>query len=591
MFVQLTKSRLIKNFNFTSLRFLARRGRMDTENVYIRNETDSSELNIAFRYVNEKLNVDREFNFCRKPEELTQTVLARIQTNVHKELAKKLKKKLDQLPAEVKVELFQEGSDATFSEITFAELLSSNVNAIKLKVLDKSFNMVVNPPWIKIVQLPKCILAGCLVYPTKFEMQFGDRESSEAVWYRAKDPGSNQWEVCGQGFRYEAKSEDIGFFLKLVVTPKNDKGMVGPQLESVSKSAVQAGPGLCPFETRQKCTPTFLKGSDEVRVVTYNLLADLYADSDYSRKHLFPYCPPEYLQVDYRKQLFLKELCGYHADLICLQEVDQRIFDVDLQEVLSQPPNNFQGYLSQKGEVPEGVAIFFRTSRFELIQSYTLNLGKNIPTLPIFESLWSKIKSNDQLATRICDRSTTVQICLLKVKDSDNYVLVANTHLYFHPDADHIRLLQMCFSIIYVEHIRSEVLRDLNISNPNNVGIVFCGDFNSTPDCGIYKLMTEKSIDSSLDDWRSNSEEAVSGVEVSQPFEMSSACGTPPFTNFTTLFSGCLDYIYYQKDRFELIQSVPLPSDAEFKENTAIPSAVFPSDHVALIADLKFRPT
>ncbi|KAH8241525.1 hypothetical protein KR026_010129 [Drosophila bipectinata] len=563
---------------------------MDTENVYIRNESDSNELNIAFRYVNEKFNVDREFNFCRKPEELTQAVLARIQTNVHKELSKKLKKKLDQLPAEVNVNLYQEGSDASFNEITFAELLSSNVNGVKLKVLEHSFNMVVNPPWVKILQLPKCILAGCLVYPTKFEMQFGDRESSEGTWYRSKVPGSSQWELCGQGFRYDPKSEDIGYFMKFVVAPKNDKGMVGPLMESVSKSAVQAGPGACPFEARQKYTPTFLKSSDELRVMTYNLLADLYTDSDYTRTHLFPYCPPEYLQIDYRKQLFVKEITGYHADLICLQEVDQRIFDVDLQEVLTQPPNNFQGFLSQKGDCPEGVAIFYRTSRFELIQSHTLNLGKNIPTLDIFQSLWSKIKSNGQLAKRICDRTTTVQICLLKVKDSDHFVLVANTHLYFHPDADHIRLLQMCFSIIYVEHIRSEVLRDLNISNPNNVGLVFCGDFNSTPDCGIYKLMTEKVVDSSLDDWRSNSEEAVSGVEVSQPFEMSSACGTPPFTNFTTLFSGCLDYIYYQKDRFEVMQTVPLPSEAELRENTAIPSSVCPSDHVALIADLKIRP-
>ncbi|KAH8303927.1 hypothetical protein KR018_001349 [Drosophila ironensis] len=147
----------------------------------------------------------------------------------------------------------------------------------------------------------------------------------------------------------------------------------------------------------------------------------------------------------------------------------------------------------------------------------------------------------------------------------------------------------MCFAIIYVEHIRSETLREFNIGNPQNIGLIFCGDFNSTPDCGIYKLMTEQFIDSTLVDWRSNLEEAVSGVELSQPFKMDSACGTPEYTNFTTLFSGCLDYIYYQKDCFELLQSVPLPTEEEFKANTAIPSVVFPSDHVALIADLKFR--
>lgn len=46
------------------------------------------------------------------------------------------------------------------------------------------------------------------------------------------------------------------------------------------------------------------------RVVSYNILADLYADSDYTREVLFPYCPPYALSIDYRKQLFLKEIIG-----------------------------------------------------------------------------------------------------------------------------------------------------------------------------------------------------------------------------------------------------------------------------------------
>jgi hypothetical protein len=44
--------------------------------------------------------------------------------------------------------------------------------------------------------------------------------------------------------------------------------------------------------------------------VSYNILADLYADSEVSRKQLYPYCPPYALSIDYRKQLILKELLG-----------------------------------------------------------------------------------------------------------------------------------------------------------------------------------------------------------------------------------------------------------------------------------------
>ena len=46
------------------------------------------------------------------------------------------------------------------------------------------------------------------------------------------------------------------------------------------------------------------------RVVSYNILADVYADSDFTRNYLFPYCPSYALAIDYRKQLLLKELMG-----------------------------------------------------------------------------------------------------------------------------------------------------------------------------------------------------------------------------------------------------------------------------------------
>ena len=46
------------------------------------------------------------------------------------------------------------------------------------------------------------------------------------------------------------------------------------------------------------------------RVVSYNLLADIYSDSDYARDVLFSYCPPYALDMDYRRQVLLKEITG-----------------------------------------------------------------------------------------------------------------------------------------------------------------------------------------------------------------------------------------------------------------------------------------
>ena len=53
-------------------------------------------------------------------------------------------------------------------------------------------------------------------------------------------------------------------------------------------------------------------------------------------------------------------------------------------------------------------------------------------------------------------------------------------------------------------------------------------------------------------------------------------------------FKDCLDLILVFDD-LEVEQVVPLPSEEELRANTALPSIVFPSDHLALVCDLKWK--
>lgn len=41
-------------------------------------------------------------------------------------------------------------------------------------------------------------------------------------------------------------------------------------------------------------------------------------------------------------------------------------------------------------------------------------------------------------------------------------------------------------------------------------------------------------------------------------------------------------------NHFNFLQVVPLPSIEELQAHTALPSIVFPSDHIALVSDLQF---
>lgn len=78
-------------------------------------------------------------------------------------------------------------------------------------------------------------------------------------------------------------------------------------------------------------------------------------------------------------------------------------------------------------------------------------------------------------------------------------------------------------------------------------------------------------------------------MELTQPFNLDSACGTPKYTNYTVGFADCLDYIFYDKSNLTVSEVVPLPSEEEIMLHTALPSIVFPSDHIALISSLKWN--
>ncbi|KAI8427746.1 hypothetical protein MSG28_002173 [Choristoneura fumiferana] len=510
----------------------------------------------------------RQFNFSRKPTESIENLRTRIGANVQKVVKKGIKKNSSCELQEVEVRFINGNNEHLPDTINCSDLFSLQ-EPLKLQVLDHFYEVVFNVPWIDSVSLPQSILSGFAVYPEHFTSQNTKKNECVFNWYTGvvqNDKGNKlseihiQWELVGCSHKYVPSVHDIGKKLKLECIPENGTTR-GPAVEAISKNVVEAGPGNCPFETRHMFTTTKLTGKS-FRCVTYNILADLYCDSDFTRTVLYPYCPPYALHIDYRKQLIMKELSGYNADIICLQEVDTKIFKSCLDPLLR--CEGYKGLFYKKGkEVAEGLACFFREDRFEVLAEDHIVLSKALTTHPDLKPIWDAVQCNEQLKERILDRSTVASATFLKSHDSPNEILiVGNTHLYFHPDADHIRLLQGGMVIYWLQQIRNSLI---NKVPDKRVSLVLCGDFNSTV-------------------------EAVLNLSLKQEIIMGSACGTPQYTNFTAGFADCLDYIYYEKANIEIEQVIPLPSIEELQAHTALPSIVFPSDHIALVSDLRFIP-
>lgn len=136
-----------------------------------------------------------------------------------------------------------------------------------------------------------------------------------------------------------------------------------------------------------------------------------------------------------------------------------------------------------------------------MLESYRLVISDELDKNPLFAEIWDKIKTNPKLSERILNRSSVLQVSVLQSLDNNEILVVGNTHLYFHPDSDHIRLLQATAIIKYLENIFSKVQE---ANNGKRTSLILCGDFNTVPECGIFQLYTSGYVEENHPDFQSS---------------------------------------------------------------------------------------
>ncbi|KAM6928468.1 2',5'-phosphodiesterase 12 [Xenentodon cancila] len=532
-------------------------------------------------------------HMLRDQDEKLGKVLSRISNAVAKGQgkAKKSKKNLNQQPSEAAeaavVKLFF-GADQVPDTVVNSEAWQDGA---VLQVGDVKYAVQRNAPTFTTAELPVSMLAGFPVCP-KLEMEFGNLEDCEFRWFRENPPSTSPaaaedapgqdggWTQVGCVRVHVPSNQDIGYKLKMTCKPR-DGSRSGQTIELVSVDAVEAGPGVCTFDNRHAYT---VKEAEwpVVRVVSYNILADVYAQTELSKTVLYPYCAPYALQLDYRQNLIKKELAGYNADIICLQEVDKGVFVDSLTPALD--AFGLCGVFRIKEKQHEGLATFYRSSKFRLLSSHDIMLSEALTSDPIHSGLLEKLSANTTLKDKMLQRSTSLQVSVLEdLVQPDRKVVVANTHLYWHPKGGNVRLVQMGVALKHLSHVIGEVAP--------RAPLVFCGDFNSTPNSGVFQLLSEGVIPPQHADWSSSGPEESCNMElISAIPPLQSACGQPAYTNYVGGFHGCLDYIFLQPESMQVEQVIPLPSHQEVTTYEALPSVAHPSDHIALVCDLRWNP-
>lgn len=570
--------------------------------AYVNHDSEKSRLRLTFKYASGDIK-ERLYTLNRASVEELRVVLARISLNITNNEEGKTKRKRK------KQENSRSDEDAAKTESHPKLLVSLEHNGIPvpedltsgdawkdgsiLQIGDQRYSVLVNAPSVRCARLPKLIMAGFPVYAYA-ELDDCSLNDCDFAWYRSVDRGqsyprrqlysaANMLFVFVQNGPWMTPTyQDIGHHLLLLLTPQK-LGVQGMTVEVLSNTAIQPGPMNCPFQNRQYFTSQF-SGFRRFRCVSYNLLAGVYAESQLARETLYPYCARYALKMDYRKNLIMKELFGYRSDLFFLQEVDRKFFREDLEVALGFC--GFAGYYTEKNSpMAEGLACFYRKNKFRSIESHSMILSNALEVQPALADILAKVNKNPRVKERLMTLPTAFQALLLQPMDKqDRLLLVANTHLYYHPEGDHIRLLQAYMCIRLVEQLLSEYSHRFGVKP----AVVFAGDFNSCPRYGVYQLMTYGYVSEHCPDWYTKVEEGVLGMHAMQKIPLASACGLPDYTNFTLQFQGCLDYIFFDYSQLVWEKAVPMPAHEQVVQEVALPSTQFPSDHVAQVATLRW---
>ncbi|KAM3690314.1 hypothetical protein ACB098_09G115000 [Castanea mollissima] len=432
--------------------------------------------------------------------------------------------------------------------------------------------------------------------------------------------GGETWFEVGRSKTYTPTADDIGHVLKFecVVVEAETKVPVG-HANTILTSRVIPAPSPSPrrlvpvngvdvighldSDGRLSSTGTFT-------VLSYNILSDVYATSE-----LYSYCPSWALSWPYRRQNLLREIVGYRADIVCLQEVQS-----DHYEEFFAPELDKHGYVGlykrKTNEVYSGItntidgcATFFRRDRFSHVKKYEVEFNKAAQS-------WTDSQlpsAQKKTALNRLFKDNVALIVVLEAKFSnqgaDNpgkrqLLCVANTHVNVHQDLKDVKLWQVHTLLKGLEKIAASA----------DIPMLVCGDFNSVPGSAPHALLAMGKVDPLHPDLAADplgilrpnsklvhqlplvsaySSFARMGVGIGleqQRRRLDPTTNEPLFTNCTRDFIGTLDYIFYTADSLTVESLLELLDEESLRKDTALPSPEWSSDHIALLAEFRCMP-
>lgn len=344
------------------------------------------------------------------------------------------------------------------------------------------------------------------------------------VWF------ANDEQVCFNSYYYTPTDDDVGKRITVVISPLHLDRLTGYEEVYEFQKLVSKRPCLPILSLRSswlahKIQP---RPSNELRVLSYNLMADIHLSPEVERRANYAGCKVESLTRTRRIPLLLYEILQHQADIICLQECDATVYEQLLRPALH--AHGYSGFYSNKATSQlEGCAMFWSTHKFSKdaeMKMYPLrDLFQDSPQL---DQDWTSTPDMHNFLDQVPDLQQVVQenvgqivqVARLKLNhnavDRDQnplYLVVGNTHLFYHPLADHVRLLQT-FVICKVLDQWCRNVSHCSCSSTNDIKtrrrrrrrrhpLILCGDLNSDPASGAVQLLLHRKVNPhQYDTWK-----------------------------------------------------------------------------------------
>ena len=245
--------------------------------------------------------------------------------------------------------------------------------------------------------------------------------------------------------------------------------------------------------------------------------------------------------------------------------------------------HGYNGFLMLKlGEMSEGEAFFYRRDRYEHVADLSTSIEGALFSEPN-KSLLASIGESPSLLENLLTKKNVGQIHLLKEKHgAQQYICILNTHLFYKRHSSSIRLLQMT---VLMNHLDSAIK-----SYGSDVSVIVAGDFNSLYGEPLLDYLRGELIHGDHPVWIGclGSTEDTLTVELRCPLQLHNLSGHPAFTSYVPHCKATLDYIFAGGD-FVREAFVPMPKASDIDVYTGVPCVVYPSDHLAVVLDVKWN--